>query len=110
MTSVWVASTTWYLSNDTKALFADEFVDKDYSIYTEMLWQTLCVLYLYLSTLKTNLCFAEEIRTNFVKLVLEKHFWIFSQGGSQPLSGVLRWACATSMNYFYTTLFHFNLQ
>ena len=40
MTSVWVASTTWHLSNDTKALFADEFVDKDYSIYTEMFWQT----------------------------------------------------------------------
>ena len=29
-------STTWHLSNDTKALFADEFVDKDYSIYTEV--------------------------------------------------------------------------
>ena len=40
MTSVWVASTTWHLSNDTKALFADEFVDKDYFIYTEIFWQT----------------------------------------------------------------------
>ena len=40
MTSVWVATTTWYLSNGTKALFAHEFVDKDYSIYTEMSWQT----------------------------------------------------------------------
>ena len=36
MTSVSVAATTWYLSNNTKALFAHEFVDKDYSIYTEM--------------------------------------------------------------------------
>ena len=26
------------LSNDTKALFPDEFVNKYYSIYTEMLW------------------------------------------------------------------------
>ena len=49
MTSVWVASTTWHLSNDTKELFADEFVDKDYSIYTEMFWQTfMCTLPLYL--------------------------------------------------------------
>ena len=36
MTSVSVATTTWYLSNNTKALFAHEFVDKDHSIYTEM--------------------------------------------------------------------------
>ena len=28
MTSVSVATTTWYLSNNTKALFAHEFVDK----------------------------------------------------------------------------------
>ena len=48
MTSVWVASTTWHLSNDTKALFADEFVDKDYSIYTEVFWQTfMCTLPLF---------------------------------------------------------------
>ena len=42
MTSVWVATTTWYLSNHTKDEFefADEFVDKDYSIYTEIFWQT----------------------------------------------------------------------
>ena len=26
------------LSNGTKALFPDEFVNKNYSIYTEMLW------------------------------------------------------------------------
>ena len=39
MTSVWLATTTWDLSNGTKALFADEFVDKDYFIYTEMFWQ-----------------------------------------------------------------------
>ena len=39
MTSVWLATTTWYLSNGTKALFAHEFVDKDYFIYTEMFWQ-----------------------------------------------------------------------
>ena len=39
MTSVWVATTTWYLSNGKKALFAHEFVDKDYFIYTEMFWQ-----------------------------------------------------------------------
>ena len=27
------------LSNGTKALFPDEFVNKNYSIYTEILWQ-----------------------------------------------------------------------
>ena len=48
MTSVWVVSVIWHLSNDTKALFADEFVDKDYSIYTEMLWKTfMCTLPLF---------------------------------------------------------------
>ena len=72
MTSVWVASTTWHLSNDTKALFADEFVDKDYSIYTEMFLQTfMCTLPQYFSTLEDQLMFQGSYRNKRL-LVLEK--------------------------------------
>ena len=72
MTSVWVVSVIWHLSNDTKALFADEFVDKDYSIYTEMFWQTfMCTLPQYFSTLKDQLMFQGSCRNKRL-LVLEK--------------------------------------
>ena len=73
MTSVWVASTTWHLSNDTKALFTDEFVDKDYSIYTEMLWQTfMCTLPLLVAIKRPTYVSRKRWEQTF--LVLEKAF------------------------------------
>ena len=74
MTSVWVATTTWYLSNSTKALFAYEFVDKDYSIYTEMFWQTfMCTLPLFVDIKGPT--YVSRKRWEQTLLVLEKHFW-----------------------------------
>ena len=73
MTSVWVASATWHLSNDTKPLFTDEFIDKDYSIYTEMLWQTfMCTLPLFVAIKRPTYVSRKRWEQTF--LVLEKAF------------------------------------